>query len=322
MLDSVRRKIKFIFDLSDEKKILCFRQFRYVICSVRKRLFSDRISLAFTTIKFERKQLRQVNSPVKEVTHSENSDKKETVFFKFIQKNSEENLQVFMSKRKSIIPKSKKDLSKKAKGNLIGRLSEISGVGCGDTLYLRPYKGDEQLIEEISEATGEKKSAVAQKLLHLALHASLDEREQESRQLELLDWLIINEKHKAAQSDVAEARLERLEEHAELERLLQTAAENSRFTRIIVSEIYCMVSVCMSYANQIFTKLVEYFSPHEVERKNSTDFANRNILGLVEHSLLELEKIAEHYGLDLEETEPELLYLFTKIEKIKERLVQ
>lgn len=228
-----------------------------------------------------------------------------------------------MPKRKSIIPKPKKDLSKKAKGNLIGKISEISGVGCGDALYLRPYKGDEQMIEEISEATGEKKSAVAQKLICLALHASRDGRERESRGIELLDWLITNEKYKAAQQDVAEARLERLEEHArELEKLLQAAAENSRFTRIIVSEIYCMVSVCMSYANQIFTKLIEYFSPHEVERKNSTDFANRNILGLVEHSLLELEKIAEHYELDLEEAEPELLYLFTKIEKIKERLVQ
>ena len=228
-----------------------------------------------------------------------------------------------MPKRKSIIPKSKRDLSKKVKCKLIGKISEISGVGCGDALYLRPYSDDEQIIEEISEAMGEKKSAVAQKLLHLALHASLDERERESRQLELLDWLIINEKHKAAQNDVEQAKLERLEEHSrELEKLLQAEAENSRFTRIIVSEIYCMVSVCMSYANQIFTKLIEYFSPHEVERKNSADFANRNILGLVEHSLSELEKISEHYEIDLEEAEPEMLYLFTKIEKIKERLVQ
>ena len=227
-----------------------------------------------------------------------------------------------MPKRKSIIPKSKKDLSKKVKAKLIGKISKISGVGCGDALYLRPYKGDEQMIEEISEATGEKKSAVAQKLLHLALHTPIDERMRESRQIELLDWLIINEKHKAAQTDVAAARLERLEEHAiELEKLLKETTENSRFTRIIVSEIYCMVSVCMSYANQIFTKLIEYFSPNEVERNNSTDFANRNILGLIEHSLSELEKIAEHYEIDLEEAEPELLYLFTKIETIKTRLL-
>ncbi len=227
-----------------------------------------------------------------------------------------------MARRKSIIPKLKKDLSKRVKGKLIGKISEISGVGFGDSLYLRPYRDDEQMIEEIAEAIDEKKSAVAQKLLHLALHTPVDEKERESRQIELLDWLIINEKHKAVQNDVVDARLERLEEHAiELETLAKETAENSRYTRIIVSEIYCMVSICMSYANQIFTKLIEYFSPVEIERKNSTDFANRNILGLIEHSLTELEKFSEYHDLDPENEQPELLYLFTKIEKIKERLL-
>lgn len=227
-----------------------------------------------------------------------------------------------MPRRKSIIPKSKRDLSKRVKGKLIGKISEISGIGFGEALYLRPYLDDEQMIEEISEATGEKKSAVAQKLLHLALHIPVDERARESRQLELLDWLITNEKHKAAQNDEAQIRTERLEEHSrELEKFLREATENSRFTRIIVSEIYCMVNVCMSYSNQIFTKLIEYFSPVEIERKNSADFANRNILYLVEHSLSELEKIAEHHRMDLEENEPEMLYLFTKIEKIRERFL-
>jgi len=77
----------------------------------------------------------------------------------------------------------------------------------------------------------------------------------------------------------------------------------------------------MSYLNQVFTKLIEYFSPVEIEKKNSTDFANRNILGLVEHSLSELEKIAEHHNLDTERVEPEMLYLFTKIGKLKARLL-
>ncbi len=227
-----------------------------------------------------------------------------------------------MPRKKSIIPKSKRDLSKRIKGMLIGKISEISGGSSGDALYLRPYLDDEQMIEEIAEATDEKKSAVAQKLLHLALNSPLDERVWESRQLELLDWLIINEKHKAARNDVADARLERLEDHSrELEKLLQETTENARFTRIIVSEIYCMVSVCMSYSNQIFTKLIEYFSPVEIEKNNSTDFANRNILGLIEHSLSELEKIAKHYQIDFEEVEPEMLYLFTKIETIRERLL-
>lgn len=227
-----------------------------------------------------------------------------------------------MQSTKDILTKSNIALRERTKRKLIGKISEISGVGCGEALYLRPFRDDEQLIAEIAKATGEKKSAVAQKLLHLVLRAMPDEAARESRQLELLDWLIANEKHKRAKADAAEARLERLEEHArEVEMTLQTIAENSRFTRLLASEIYCTANVCMSYLNQIFTKLIEYLSPNEIEKKNSVDFANRNILGLVEHSLSELEKLSEHHNLDSEANEPEMLYLFTKIEKIKTRLL-
>jgi len=223
---------------------------------------------------------------------------------------------------KQSLEKSKDAFRKQIKAKLIGRIAGISGNGFGEAIYCRPFKADEKLIEEIAEATGEKKSAIAQKLLHLVLNSSPNDSARENRQLELIGWLVTNEKHKSAERDVQNARLERLEEHAgEMEILLQRAEENSRFTKILVSEIYCTANVCMSYLNQIFTKLIEYFSPVEIEKKNSTDFANRNILGLVEHSLLELEKIVEHHNIDSESVEPEMLYLFTKIEKIRARLL-
>jgi hypothetical protein len=66
----------------------------------------------------------------------------------------------------------------------------------------------------------------------------------------------------------------------------------------------------MSYLNQIFTKLIECFLPNELERNNSSDFANRNIINLLEHSLAELEKLSEHHDLYLKSEQPELLYLF------------
>jgi len=227
-----------------------------------------------------------------------------------------------MQKTKEFLEKSNNAFRKQIKAKLIEKISKISGNGVGEAIYCRPFKEDDKLIEEISAATGEKKSAVAQKLLHLVLNTSPSDSARENRQLELLQWLINNEKHKSAERDVQNARFERLEEHAgEMEILLQRAEENSRFTKILISEIYCIVNVCMSYLNQIFTKLIEYFSPVEIEKKNSTDFANRNILGLVEHSLVELEKIAEHHNFEIESVEPDLLYLFTKIEKIKTRLL-
>ncbi len=45
------------------------------------------------------------------------------------------------------------------------------------------------------------------------------------------------------------------------------------------------------------------------------------IINLLEHSLAELEKLSEHHGLDLKSEQPELLYLFNKIEIIKTPLL-
>ena len=227
-----------------------------------------------------------------------------------------------MSSTKKVSVKSDKGFKEETKKKLIAKISRISGANCGETLYLRPFRDDEQMIAEIAQVTGEKKSVVAQKLLHLALRVQPSEAERELRQLELLEWLAENEKHKAAKAEATDVRLERLEEHArELEIELRSVAANTNFTRVLTSEIYCTVVVCMSYLNQIFTKIIEYFSPVEIEKNNSADFANRNILGLVEHSLAELENLSEHHALDLERARPEMLYLFTKIEKIKARLI-
>jgi hypothetical protein len=227
-----------------------------------------------------------------------------------------------MQTKEGILEKSNRAFRLKVKAKLVEKIKDISGVGRGETLYFRPFGDDDKYIEEIAKETGEKKSAVAQKLLHLVLNTSPNDAARENRNVELLQWLIENEKHKSGERDVQNARIERLEEHArEMEIILKRTEENSHFTRILISEIYCLTNVCMSYLNQIFTKLIEYFSPVEIEKKNSTDFANRNILGLVEHSLSELEKIAEHHNFDTESIKPEMLYLFTKIEKLKNRLL-
>lgn len=208
------------------------------------------------------------------------------------------------------------------KRKLIGKFDEIKDETLGESLYVRPFERDAKIIGELTRATGLKKGTVAQKLIRVALDGRRADFSGEKREKQLLEWLVGNEKHKAIKADVLDARIERLEEHArELEKTLQEVTENSRFTRVLASEIYCTVNVCMSYLNQTFTKIIEYFSPVEIEKKNSTDFANRNILGLVEHSLAELEKLSEHHGFDSQQIEPEMLYLFTKIEKIKTRLL-
>jgi hypothetical protein len=71
-----------------------------------------------------------------------------------------------------------------------------------------------EVINEISRASGEKKSAIAQKLLHLALRGKQCEFIAEKQELEKLEWLISNEEHKIARKDADDARFERFEEHA------------------------------------------------------------------------------------------------------------
>lgn len=203
---------------------------------------------------------------------------------------------------------------------VIEKTNGISTKSFGEPLYLRPYRTDDKTIAEIAKSTGEKRSAVAQKLIRIALSGK-QVKFGENRTEEKFDWLIKNERHRDAKVDAIDTRLDRLEEHGkDAEELLRAIAENSRQTMVFASELFCMTNVCVSYLNQIFTKLLEFLSPIEIERSNSVEFANRNILGLIEHSLADLEKCGEHYDVDLTDMLPEALYLFTKIEKIRERL--
>lgn len=205
---------------------------------------------------------------------------------------------------------------------LIEKIAGVSKESYGETLYFRPFADDDEIINKIAQRTGKKKSAVAQTLLHLAVQGKQFDFDGDNKQLSKLDWLVNREKHREIKDDVRDASIERLEEHArEMESRLTEMAEHSRFIRILASEIYCTSIVCMSYLNQIFTKLIEYFSPVEIEKKNSTDFANRNAIGLIEHALREIEKLEVHHDSDSEAASAEMLYLFTKIEKLKQRLV-
>lgn len=205
---------------------------------------------------------------------------------------------------------------------LIEKIAGVSKESYGETLYFRPFADEDEIINKIAQRTGKKKSTVAQTLLHLAVQGKQFDFDGDNKQLSKLDWLVNREKHREIKDDVRDASIERLEEHArEMESRLTEMAEHSRFIRILASEIYCTSVVCMSYLNQIFTKLIEYFSPIEIEKKNSTDVANRNVIGLIEHAIREIENLEAHHDSDSEAAKAEMLYLFTKIEKLKQRLV-
>lgn len=227
-----------------------------------------------------------------------------------------------MLKKNNILEKSEQDYQLKTKTNLVEKIKDLSSSTYGEALYFRPFGDDDLMIEEIAQIMNEKKSAVAQKLLHLVLRTAPRLSMRENRQIELLEWLVENAKHRSAADEHLTARIERLEEHAgETETILKRTEESSHFIKMLVMEIYGLTTICVTFLNQIFTRLVEYFSPVEIEKKNSVEFANRNVLGLIKHALSELEKIAAHHHLSSDEIEPEMLYLFTKIDILKTRLL-
>jgi hypothetical protein len=206
------------------------------------------------------------------------------------------------------------------KQKITEKTNGISHSSFGEPLYFRPYEFDDKTISEIVKSTGEKRSAVAQKLIHIALSGK-QVKFGENHAEDKLDWLIKNERHRAAKADTIDTRFHRLEEHGkQTEEVLSEIAENSSQTAILATEMFCMTNVCVSYLNQIFTKLLEFLSPVDLERINSSTFANHNIQGLIEHSMTDLHALGEHYNSPLSDILPEALFLFTKIEKIKERL--
>lgn len=211
-------------------------------------------------------------------------------------------------------------MREREKQKVIEKTNGISNNSFGEALYFRPYQVDDKTISKIARSTGEKKSAVAQKLVHIALSGK-QVKFGENRAEEKLDWLIKNKRHRAAKADVIDIRVNRIEEHGkQTEELLTEIAENSRQTVILATEMFCMTNVCVSYLNQIFTKLLEFLSPVELERTNSSTIANHNILGLIEHSMTDLKALGEHYNGPLSDVLPEALFLFIKIGKIKQRL--
>ena len=211
-------------------------------------------------------------------------------------------------------------MREREKRKVIEKTNGISSNSFGEALYFRPYQADDKTISEIARSTGEKKSAVAQKLVHIALSGK-QVKFGKNRAEEKLDWLIKNERHRTAKADVVDTRIDRIEEHGkQTEDLLTQIVETSRQTLILTTEVFCMTNVCVSYLNQIFTKLLEFLSPVELERTNSSTFANHNIQGLIEHAMTDLKALGEHYSGPPSDFLPEALYLFTKIEKIKERL--
>lgn len=184
-------------------------------------------------------------------------------------------------------------------------------------MYFRPYEDDDKKIEEISKFTGERKSAIAQKLVHLALAGKELEFNRNGVE-EKIDWLIRSTRQTGAVEATITSKLHDLSERLErIENTTEGQRKSSESDFAITAEIFCMTSIAISSLNQIFTKLLEFLSPVEVERKYSVDVANRVMAALIEHSVQELGSCAAYHDLETPNSLPDELYIYSKLERLE-----
>lgn len=199
------------------------------------------------------------------------------------------------------------------KERIVKEISVETEEKVGATLYFRPFRSDCKRLEELATATGEKKSTIAQKLMHLALTKRDIEIGKDPVKDQIRSLVQIERQHGEEIRSIGD-------KISDAEDILIKMHRISHDTAALNSEVYCMSSITISYLNQIFSKLLEFLSPIKQERETSTEIANGVIATLIIHSMQELAKCTAFHELRSELGSADELYLATKINEIKERI--
>jgi hypothetical protein len=202
----------------------------------------------------------------------------------------------------------------------IGKLDEIEYEKCGGSLYLRLLESDEKKIEDLAKLSGEKRSVIAQKLIHAALSndkVNLGPGKLESK----VDGLIKSESESRFALESILDRLYELDERvARVEEKLEISEEDRQQSTTILREVYCMLNVALSSLDLTFSKLLEYTSPNDLERTNCGLVADTVMAKLLAHSASDLARCFTFHNVDFDEDLANKLYVATKIKLLKERI--
>lgn len=210
---------------------------------------------------------------------------------------------------------------RKREGNfLTGKLDEIKYEKCGGSLYLRLLKSDEKKIEDLAKLSGEKRSVVAQKLIHAALSndkINLGPGKLESK----LDGLIkIESESRFALESILDRLYELDERVGSIEDKLEISEEDRQHSTTVLREVYCMLNVALSSLDLTFSKLLEYTSPNDLERTNCGLVADTVMAKLLAHSTSDLARCFTFHNIDFDENLANEMYVTTKIKTLKERI--
>lgn len=202
----------------------------------------------------------------------------------------------------------------------IGKLDEIEYEKCGGSLYLRLLESDEKKIEDFAKLSGEKRSVIAQKLIHAALSndkINLGPGKLESK----LDGLIKSDwETRFALESVLDQLFELDERVGSVAESLETSQEDRQHSTALLREVYCMLNIAVSSLDLTFSKLIEYTSPKDLERTNCGLVADTVMAKLLAHSVSDLARYFTFHNIDFDEDFANELYITTKIKRLKERV--
>ena len=196
---------------------------------------------------------------------------------------------------------------------LIDKPEEIEYEKCGRSLYLRLLESDEKKIDDLAKLSGEKRSVIAQKLIHAALSnkdIDLGPGKLESK----VDGLIKGESHSWFALETILDRLYGLDDRVVgVEERLESSQEDRQNSTAILRELYCMLNVAVSSLDLTFSKLLEYTSPNDRERTKSGSIADTVMDKLLARSIRDLARCCTFHGIDFDEDSANELYIATKM---------
>jgi hypothetical protein len=204
-------------------------------------------------------------------------------------------------------------MRKRERDIIVRRIDEAAGTKPGEPICIRPFRSDDQKLDEIVKETGEVKSALVRRMIRFALS---DKRANfaSDRCQGKLDWLI---KHGRKNDDVSSqvgSRIGDILERVEaLENEVKVIAEISHQVPTFLRELYCMTSILVSSQNLTLTRLLEFSSPSPKEREQAVLIAAAARANQIGEAVKDLQQFSAFHDIAFGD-----VHLLTKVKAIKD----
>lgn len=212
----------------------------------------------------------------------------------------------------------KRLMRKREIDTILARMDKAPDATPGQPICIRPFRTDDEKLDEIVKETGEVKSSLVRRMIRFALS---DKRESFSsdRCKGKLDWLI---KHGRKRDDVSSQLGKQLDDIFErveaVENEVKNVAENLSSLPTFLRELYCMTSILVSSQNLTLTRLLEFSSPNPKEREQAVLIAAAARANQIGEAVKDLNQFGAFHNIRFGDDDPDQLFLMTKVKAIKD----